>query len=71
MILDTLNQARARWVDELREIAVTGNMPFKEYIIPNIETKCWKETSAMSCIERSFQELSVAEPQLLLNQPST
>jgi hypothetical protein len=46
MILDTLNQARARWVNELREIAVTGNMPFKEYIIPNIETKCWHETSA-------------------------
>jgi hypothetical protein len=46
MILDTLNQARARWVDELREIAVTGNMPFKEYIIPNADTKRWQETSA-------------------------
>jgi hypothetical protein len=46
MILDTLNQARARWVDELREIAVTGDMPFKEYIIPNADTKCWQETSA-------------------------
>jgi hypothetical protein len=46
MILDTLNQARARWVDELREIAVTGDMPFKEYIIPNADTKRWQETSA-------------------------
>ena len=46
MILDTLNQARARWVDELREIAVTGDMPFKEYIIPNADMKRWKETSA-------------------------
>ena len=46
MILDTLNQARARWVDELREIAVTGNMPFKEYIIPNADMRRWHETSA-------------------------
>jgi hypothetical protein len=46
MILDTLNQARARWVAELREIAVTGNMPFKEYIIPNADMRRWHETSA-------------------------
>jgi hypothetical protein len=46
MILDTLNQARARWVDELREIAVTGNMPFKEYIIPNADIKRWQETTS-------------------------
>jgi hypothetical protein len=46
MILDTLNQARARWVDELREIAVTGDMPFKEYIIPNADMRRWHETSA-------------------------
>ena len=46
MILDTLNQTRARWVAELREIAVTGNMPFKEYIIPNADMRRWKETSA-------------------------
>jgi hypothetical protein len=46
MILDTLNQARARWVDEMRELAVTGDMPFKEYIIPNADIKRWKETSA-------------------------
>jgi hypothetical protein len=44
MILDTLNQARARWVDELRELAVTGDMPFKEYIIPNADMKRWQET---------------------------
>jgi hypothetical protein len=46
MILDTLNQARAQLVAELREIAVTGNMPFKEYIIPNADTRRWHETSA-------------------------
>jgi hypothetical protein len=46
MILDTFNQARARWVAELREIAVTGNMPFKEYIIPNADMRRWHETSA-------------------------
>ena len=46
MILDTLNQARARWVDELREIAVTGDMPFKEYIIPNADIKRWQETTS-------------------------
>jgi hypothetical protein len=46
MILDTLNQARAQLVAELREIAVTGNMPFKEYIIPNADMRRWKETSA-------------------------
>ena len=46
MILDTLNQARARWVDELRELAVTGDMPFKEYIIPNADIKRWQETTS-------------------------
>jgi hypothetical protein len=46
MISDAFNQARAQLVAELREIAVTGNMPFKEYIIPNTDMKRWKETSA-------------------------
>lgn len=45
MFSDTFNKARARWVDELREIAMTSDMPFKEYIIPNADTKRWQETS--------------------------
>jgi hypothetical protein len=46
MFSDTFDKARARWVDELREIALTGDMPFKEYIIPNADIKRWHETSA-------------------------
>ena len=46
MFSDTFDKARARWRDELREIAMTGDMPFKEYIIPNADMRRWHETSA-------------------------
>jgi hypothetical protein len=46
MISDAFSRSRAQLVAELREIAVTGDMPFKEYIIPNADMRRWQETSA-------------------------
>jgi len=39
-----INSKTRQWRDAMREVAESGDMPFKEYIVPNIGVKRWEES---------------------------